>query len=770
MGFALEPISRFQGLRSSTLRRPLCLSEGSSRILLDPDGSVSAFDSLSEKRVLFGREQVHLYKIQAGVVVQAQRQELSIRATPRSAQFAGRIFDGLEVLQSVGFFHGGSVGYFRKVKLRNAGANSVKVRMIDLADPTAAQFSDSPFRWGSLGLNAFNRGSHVAMDEASEPPSARVFGSQPQPSKFYMSTDRPRIQEFIRTGEFPDAVAGMSGQVIIASQHDFELSPNETRDVIFSSIYNPSKLEDALADFGRLDQGSATQPARGPAILTSSPAVSEAAAWALSQLEGVSDSHGFLETFEVLPALCIVHPAGARAIAAAARAQVARDGSVPHSMDPRAPGLLESSLLTSGLCRHLLVGVDKKLVRSSYPLVKRLAGYLMSVSKDYGVRPNHSLPQGWRRLLGTGYPVGEIPEVSLAVAGALAAASQVAKRLAKSDDASKFRERSEMVAEGVRKRLVDERGYLALCLDPAGRLRIEETIDSAVAAFRHPFSEATELAVAHRLLEKDFDTPYGPRTVPKTNNVYFNGAYGSGQLGGFWPRASLAHALLCYRLGLAGIGSLSMQKIAKLVTEDAVKLGGSPGCFPLWVDVEAGRAYGDETDFVAAARYIEGLVVGELGLSVSSDTVALSSSPSSGLRWVLLSNIWLGEQCSVFVGRAAGRATTFVSPARIDTPDGLKFAKSEVLDSPAKGVAAVTFYGPGQVICLGSSAATSGQGSVNFSPRASDLSSKLSTSLESYDTAKGTWVKVGTLRVSPRMTFEVSLAPGEWKAFRVSNL
>jgi hypothetical protein len=327
-----------------------------------------------------------------------------------------------------------------------------------------------------------------------------------------------------------------------------------------------------------------------------------------------------------------------------------------------------------------------------------------------------------------------------------------------------------MIAEGVRRRLVDDRGYLALCLDPSGRLRTEETVDSALAALRHPFGEATELAVAHRLLEKDFDTPYGPRTVPRSNSVYFNGAYGSGQLGGFWTRASLAHALLCYRLGLSGIGSLSLQKTAKLVTEDVVKLGGSPGSFPLWIDIEAGKAYGEESDLVAAARYVEALVAGELGLSVAPDTVSISSSPSSGLKWILLSDIWLGEQASVFVGRAAGRATTFASPARLDCPDGQKFAKAEVLEPPARGVSAVTFYGPGQVICLGSSASSTVQGSLSFPPRGSDLSSKLSTSLESHDASKGTWAKVGTLRVAPRMTFEVSLGPGEWKAFRVSSL
>ena len=111
-----------------------------------------------------------------------------------------------------------------------------------------------------------------------------------------------------------------------------------------------------------------------------------------------------------------------------------------------------------------------------------------------------------------------------------------------------------------------------------------------------------------------------------------------------------------------------------------------------------------------------------------------------------------------------------MSPARLESPEGQKFAKAEVLESPARGVAAVTFYGPGQVICLGSSAASPAQGPLSFSPRASDLSAKLSTPLESYDAARGNWVKVGSLRVAPKMTFDVSLGPGEWKAFRVSNL
>lgn len=761
---------RSQGMRSSALRKPLSLRERSSRILVEPDGSVSAFDSLLEGRALFGREQLFLYKVQAGIVVQAQRQEASIRASPRSAQFAFGIFDGIEVLQSVGFFHGSSLGYVRKLKLRNGSALQVKLRVIDVADPSAANFRDSPSRWGALGLNAFNRGSHIAMDEVSEPPSARVFGSQPQPSKFYMSTDRSRVQEYVRTGELPDAVAGMSGQVLIASLHDVELAPNETREFTFASIYSPTKLEDALADFGRLDEGSKGASVGGPAVITSSASVSEAAAWALAQLEGVPSSRRGLDGYEALLALCLVNPTGASSSIAAERSWVSRDGAVPHSQDPMRPGLLESAVLLQGLSNHLLLSGDKKLIRGRYPLVKKLAGYLMSMSKDSAVRTDPSLPQGWRRLIGSGFPAGEIPEVSLAVASGLSTASQVSRRLSKSDDASKFRERSDMVAESVKKRLVDDRGYLALCMDPRGRLRTEETIDSAMAAFRHPFSEATELAAAHRLLEKDFETLYGPRTVPRSNGVYYNGTYGSGQLGGFWTRAALAHAILCYRVGLAGIGSLAIQRVAKLVTEDVVKLGGTLGGFPLWVDVESGVAYGDESDFVAAARFIEGLVAGELGLSINHAGAALSPAASSALRWVLLSDIWLGEKSSVFVGRAGGRATTFAAPARLESPDAMRFAKADLLDPPARGVAAVCFYGPGQIICLGSSAPSAAHGTVNFSPKAPELSNRLSTSLEAYDPNKGTWAKVGTLRVTARMTFDATLGPGEWKAFRVSSL
>ena len=769
MGATVESLpARAPGLRSSVLRRPLSLQDRGCRMRVEPDGSVRSLYSLPEGRALFGFEQLSFFKVQAGIVVRAQRPDWGIRPSPRSIQFSGRIFESVEVLQSLEFHRGRSLGYTRRLRLRNGAQGAIKLRVLELLDPTAAHFSGPQEVWGSLGVNAFNRESHIAMDEVSDPPSARVVGATPPPSKFFMTANAARALELVSAGELPDSTAGMSGQGLVISSHEIELAPGESKEVEFASIYNAGKLEDALVEFGRLVSGDKQGTPASPFLACSERDITESASWALPGLGGGAYSRDALDRYEVLRALSITDPTGVTSAIAETKAAVRKDGSLPHSLQPSAPGVLETSLFLRGAAEHLLISQDKKLARSYFPLVKRLAGYLMTSSKDFAVVTDPSLPQGWRRHLGSGYPTGEVPEVSLAVAGALTAASHLARMLAKSDDASRFRERSEMISDRLRKKLVDERGFVVLCRDSSGRLRTDDTIDMAIAAYRHPFLTSADQAAAHRLMEKDFETPYGPRCVPTTNQVYFNGAYGSGQLGGVWTRATLAYAAVCYRAGLSGVGSLALGRVARLVTEEASRLGGSPGDFPLWVDVDGRVAHGDETDPVAAARFLEVMIGGELGLTVGADGASLSPPPSSSLGWVLAFDIWAGEPLSAFLGRGGGKAHLFVAGGKTAKP-GSKYAKSERLDISAKGVSAVTFYSPGQVICLGNSTSSEARFAVTFPPRAADLSKHLSTPLEEYDPARSSWNKTASLRVSPTMTFEASLEPNGWKVYRIST-
>lgn len=759
--------SKAPGLRSSALKRPIYLNSSGNRLVVDPDGAIRALESLEERRSIFGFEQLWFYKVQAGIVVHAPRPDWSIRVNPRFVRMSGRVFDA-EVSQTVEFFHGRTTGFIRRVSARNTGQGQLRLRIMEINDPTNAHFDQSG-KWGALGVNAFNRDSHVAMDEVSDPPSARVSGSNPSPARYYMTTSRSRAQELISSGELPDATAGTSGQVLILSAHELDLAVGESRDLTFVSIYSPGKLEEVLADFGEVQSGAKQKIPGGAEISCSDQSVTEAAAWAVASVCGGVFSTDMLDGYEVLAGLLHVDSQSVQSALSRAKDMVRKDGSLPHALDQSRPGVLETSLFLKSACDYVALTGDKKLARSNYPLIKKLAGFLVGSSKDSTVVLDAGLPQGWRRHLGSGYPTGEIPEVLLATAAALESASQVARIVSKADDAGKFLERSRLIAEHVRKKLLDDRGCLSLCRDSSGRLRSDETVDMAVAAYRQPFMDSAEQAAAHRLFEKDFETPYGPRCVPTSNQVYFNSAYGEGQLGGVWTRAALAHAIICYRAGLAGMGSLSLVRVARLVVDDSTKLEGSPGTFPRWVDVDARLIRDREADPVASSRFLEALIHGELGIPRGSEKAPLSPAVSSTFSWVLGSDIWSGETGSVFVGRGGDRAQVFSSGPKLETRGGTRFAKSERIEVPGRGVRAICFYTPGQVICIGNVSSTSARFTVTFAPRAAELAKKLTSPLEEFDIKNGTWTRSGSLRVAPTMSFEASLEPNAWKAYRVST-
>src|SRR5712692_1757747 len=127
MGVITETVSgRPQGIRTSSLRRPFSLWDRDSRIVLDPDGSMKSFDSLPERRALFGLERIRIYKVQAGVVVQAQKPDWNLKVSPRWAHFSGRAFENVEVSQTVEFFKGSSSGCTRMLSLKNTGTSTMR--------------------------------------------------------------------------------------------------------------------------------------------------------------------------------------------------------------------------------------------------------------------------------------------------------------------------------------------------------------------------------------------------------------------------------------------------------------------------------------------------------------------------------------------------------------------------------------------------------------------------------------------------------------------
>jgi hypothetical protein len=769
MGVGVESRqSRIVEHRSSSIKVPIVLRAGQLRLSVDSDGSVRHLESLEEGRLIFGREQLHLYRLQAGVLGQAQKQDWRVIPAVHEAAFSARVWDSLEVSQVVSLLPTTSVGYSRRLSLKNTGASVAKLRAIEVCDPTTAHFRDRSYGWGSIGVNAFNRSSHVAIDEAVEPRAARVIGSRPPPRVFYMTADKGKALDLLQSGELPEQTAGMSGQVLVLAEHEIELPPGGNYEVAYVLLYNPRKLEAALADFGSLPADVGQKGAAGSWFACSSGIVTSALAWAMAGLEGVEYEGDLLDRLETLRGLAFVNSDASKRVIQLARDIMDEDGHLPHSLNPWKPGVLETSVFLDGASKFALMTGDKKYARSLYPAIRRAGNFLVERSTDGVVKLDANMAQGWRRRIGRGYPAGELPEVSLSVAAALAQAAGVASRVGKAQDSARFKERSVIISSSVRKRFIDERGFLALNLDDAGGLRADESLDQAVACYRHPFEKSVSASLVHRLLEKDFDSGYGPRTIPSSNRMFFSSSYGEGQVGGFWTRAAITHAVLSYQSGFGGTGSLELETVGKLATADVVRYGGAPGDFPYWFDPERKEVHGRGSDPVACARYIEALLTGELGLSISSQGLRLAPSLSSSLRWTAAGDL-VGGKVSAFVGRAGGRCFTFVAGAEAEGGGDYNFSGAERVKAEDARISAVSFFDPGQFVCAGNWSEAPVRTRLVFRPRDSDMTKRLTVGLNELETQAGSWKKIAAIKVVPHMSFELSLGPGEWKAFKLSS-
>ncbi len=364
---------------------------------------------------------------------------------------------------------------------------------------------------------------------------------------------------------------------------------------------------------------------------------------------------------------------------------------------------------------------------------------------------------------------------------ALRDASTVAYLAGKGSDSAKFREHSVRLMNALTEKLREsETGALALNVDGRGVVHKEITIDQAVGLSYCSPDKNLASSVVHRLLEKDFETGYGPRTVPGSNNLYYSPSYGEGQLGGYWTRAALSHALLAYLTGYPSIGSLQLEKVARLVHSDAERLGGIPGEFPYWVDPERRQIATHGSDPVAASRFIEALVFGEAGLSLGSGGARFTIPEASQLKWLLVNNLDLGKKgSSVFVGRSAERvfvASTFERESFEDSlPDAGRgtvstssFPDSERLVLPA-GIEGIMFWDANSsLFCLGNAGTSSCSGSVSLPLKSRSFATSLFAQIEELQQETGLWNKTERVKLQNSLETKIDLKPGSWKMIKLS--
>jgi hypothetical protein len=797
----LSQSPRTRDVLASQLKRSLYLFRRDLRSRVEPDASSSWLYSATSKKLLFGREAAEVFKVQSGVKIAVKPQDLVVRATPSTVFYASRGPDKIQVAHSVGLISGESPGWVRTVKVTNRGDAVMRLRVLTLHDPTSLNYRRERDPPGEIGLNAFNRHDQVVMDDVGDTTGVRVVGFSPRPSVIYMTKDRGRAAELLSLGELPESSLGMSGSVILLTQHDLDLLPGASGEVRSTSVYHPTSLESALN--APVLRSAALEPdePRTLEFASSSPSVNFAFDWAMASLFAIEGEPDFTEWLWSGLALSLVRSdCFLERLVGAAKRGLRKDGTLRYPQEDAtttptagrsermAP--TETSLYLLSVCSYLSPRArDKKLIKKWYPHIKKVGdGLAKALSPDGLVHSPSDSADGWRRRLGAGFPTGISAEVNLLVLRALRDVSTIAYLAGKGSDSAKFRELSMRSLNALNEKLRDaESGVLALNVDGRGVVHKEITIDQAVGLSY--FSPDPNLAssVVHRLLEKDFETGYGPRTIPNSNNLYYSSSYGEGQLGGYWTRAALSHAILAYLNGYPSIGSAQLEKVARLVHLEADRLGGMAGEIPYWVDVERRQIVASGSDPVAASRVIEAVVFGEGGLSLGTQGPRFNVPEVSQLRWLFLHRLDLGRKGSIFVGRSAtGRAFVVSTFEQEMTEAGTESARAgnqltagsitssrlaecERVTGQA-GLDGLMFWDANSsLICLGNTANTLYSGVVSVPSRSKSFSTALFAHTEELRQETGLWSVVDRVKLLDRLEIKVELRPNSWKMLRLSR-
>ncbi len=755
---------------ASQLKRSMLLSKGHNRLKVDADGSISNLHSLSTRRLVFGREDMMVFKVQAGVLVSQRARDFRVRLSPGRLELVSNENHQLSV--STRLLGGGSVGYIRSVRLTNKSDSQVRLRVVVLHDPTSMSFRRERDPPGEIGVNAFNRGDHVVMDDVGDTTGVRVIGFSPRPSAVYMTRDKQRAIELLNSGELPDSVAGMSGAILLLTQWEFDVPPGRRTDLRITALYHPSSLETVLSELGALSTQRAVDGddvESGAVFRCSLPSLNFSYSWAKAALGSIEGEEDRLDRLSSGFGLRLARPDWFEKQFEAERILMGRNGLLPHSRFEGA-GVLETSLFIVNACGYIKTKCDRKLAKRWYPPLRKAGKGLEALAADGLIRTAAERPEGWRRRLGSGYPTGTLSEVNLLAAKALGELADVAYLVGKGADSGEFRESDVKLQRALNASLRDTgSGNLALNIDPQGRLHKELTADQMVSLSCNPFDHNLASSMVHRMLEPDFESGFGPRTVPTSNALYYSPSYGDGQLGGYWTRAALAHATLAYASGYPSIGAMQLEKVARLVYSDCEKLGGVPGEFPYWVDPEKKTIPSSGSDPVAASNFIQALLIGEAGLDLAK-TPRLNPPLASKVRWFLVRDMDIGGRGSLFAGRSARQVLGVSSYASLDWEGAKSFPNCEPLDvhPPLEGL---VFWDQSSLLaCLGNASGVDANASISIPLNGKPVSRALYADFEEYNQESSTWQKVERKRLFERLEFRTELKAASWRCFRAVQI
>ena len=207
------------------------------------------------------------------------------------------------------------------------------------------------------------------------------------------------------------------------------------------------------------------------------------------------------------------------------------------------------------MLHHYNATLDDGWVRERLPLILKLADYMLTQRDDHGLVFCKAKGvdmygiSSWRNIIPYYTLDGAVTEINAEGVFALEAAAMLCAVAGDWDHWEKYANEAQALREAMMDHLYnDDTGAFVLNYDQDRNYQDNFTADEVFPVFFGVAAAEQRKAILRRLLEADFVTPVGLRTISTADAWYFP-SYGFGLLGGIWPDLTLWFAVALARNG-----------------------------------------------------------------------------------------------------------------------------------------------------------------------------------------------------------------------------
>jgi hypothetical protein len=358
------------------------------------------------------------------------------------------------------------------------------------------------------------------------------------------------------------------------------------------------------------------------------------------------------------------------------------------------------------ILHHYNATLDQAWVEGLLPQIVRIADYMLSQRDEHGLvwckAPGEDLRgiSSWRNIIPYYTLDGAVTEINAECVFALEAAAMLCAVAGDTPNWERLTRESSELRTAIKRYLFDEKtGTFALNWDRHGAFQDNFTADELFPVLFGVADEPERRAILARLLESDFITEVGLRTISTVDPWYFP-SHGFGLLGGVWPDLTLWFVVALAHNGYVSEAAHWLE-VTYAVMEEGARRNTVPGEFAEWFDGGSLTNRGMYMSPWTGAKYLWAVAetVGGMDGYRTSGRPHLSPLIPRDWSWAAAVRVrWGAGTCTYVID--AKRSTIYgdMREASAEEPYRCVYAGADVSDevttSPIE-VAAVAFEGEG---------------------------------------------------------------------------